>query len=60
MQLTTEGKVEGLINIHGRTKTEFGDVIGKPAQVGAPPQREVLSGGELIQAEGIEFSCGKR
>jgi hypothetical protein len=60
MQLTTEGKVEGLINIHGRTKTEFGDVIGKPAQVGAPPQREVLSGGELIQAEGIEFTCGKR
>lgn len=60
MQLTTEGKVDGLINIHGRTKTEFGDVIGKPTQVGAPPQREVLSGGELIQAEGISFSCGKR
>lgn len=60
MQLTTEGKVEGLINIHGRTKTEFGDVIGQPTQVGAPPQREVLSGGELIQAEGVRFTCGDK
>ncbi|MGB1074557.1 MAG: hypothetical protein ACPGYK_00065 [Flavobacteriales bacterium] len=58
MQLTTEGKVEGVINIHGRTKAEFGDIIGKPTQVGAPPPREVLSGGELIQAEGVTFTCG--
>lgn len=58
MQLTTEGRVTGLVNIHGRTKTEFGEIIAQPTTVGAPPQREVLSGGELIQAEGVTFTCG--
>ena len=42
MQLTTEGKINGLINLHGRTK--------------AVMKNEVLeSGGEQIKAEGVKF-----
>jgi hypothetical protein len=45
MQLTTEGKINGLINLHGRTK--------------AVMKNEVLeSGGEQIKAEGIVFVAG--
>ena len=45
MQLTTEGKINGLINLHGRTK--------------AVMKNEVLeSGGEQIKAEGIRFVAG--
>lgn len=42
MQLTTEGKVDGLINLHGRTKAIYENEI----QVG---------GGEQIKEEGIRF-----
>jgi hypothetical protein len=45
MQLTTAGKVNGLINIHGRTKAET-DAEGN-----------VVSGQQLIQAEGLVFEC---
>ena len=42
MQLTTEGEINGLINLHGRTK--------------AVMKNDVLeSGGEQIKAEGIVF-----
>lgn len=44
-QFTTTGKVNGLINIHGRTKAVT-DMEGN-----------VVSGAELIQAEGISFTC---
>ena len=42
MQLTTEGKVDGFINLHGRTKAIYENEI----QVG---------GGEQIKAEGLRF-----
>jgi|TARA_B110000459_G_scaffold204129_1_gene264796 hypothetical protein len=42
MQLTTEGKVNGLINLHGRTKAVYKDEV----QIG---------GGEQIKAEGLRF-----
>jgi hypothetical protein len=42
MQLTTEGKVDGLINLHGRTKAVYKDEV----QIG---------GGEQIKAEGLRF-----
>jgi hypothetical protein len=45
MQLTTEGKVTGKINIHGRTRAIAG------------PDGEVAEGGELIEVRGIEFTC---
>jgi hypothetical protein len=45
MQLTTEGKINGLINIHGRTKA----IIENEVQV---------SGGEQIKAEGLIFVAG--
>jgi len=45
MQLTTAGKVNGLINIHGRTKAET-DAEGN-----------VVSGQQLIQSEGLVFEC---
>jgi hypothetical protein len=44
-QFTTTGRVSGLINIHGRTKA-ITDMEGN-----------VVSGAELIQAEGISFTC---
>lgn len=44
-QFTTTGKVSGLINIHGRTKAIMG------------MDGTVESGAELIQAEGVKFSC---
>ena len=45
MQLTTEGEINGLINLHGRTK--------------AVMKNDVLeSGGEQIKAEGIVFVAG--
>jgi len=45
MQLTTEGKINGLINLHGRTK--------------AVMKNDVLeSGGEQIKAEGLVFVAG--
>jgi len=44
-QFTTTGKVNGLINIHGRTKA-ITDMEGN-----------VVSGAQLIQAEGISFTC---
>ncbi|MDG2311357.1 MAG: hypothetical protein P8L64_03100, partial [Flavobacteriales bacterium] len=44
MQLTTEGEINGLINLHGRTK--------------AVMKNDVLeSGGEQIKAEGLTFQC---
>lgn len=46
-QFTTTGVVTGLINIHGRTKAVL-DAEGN-----------VESGGQLIQAEGVRFICGK-
>jgi hypothetical protein len=46
-QFTTTGMVNGLINIHGRTKAVT-DMEGN-----------VDSGAELIQAEGITFTCGQ-
>jgi len=42
MQLTTEGKVDGLINLHGRTKAVYKDEV----QIG---------GGDQIKAEGLRF-----
>ena len=45
MQLTTSGDVEGLINLHGRTKTVM-DSEGNP--LGAP---------EAIKNEGLTFVC---
>lgn len=45
MQLTTAGEVTGLINLHGRTKAEL-DADGN-----------LLSGQEVIQAEGLTFVC---
>jgi hypothetical protein len=42
MQLTSEGEINGLINLHGRTKA----VIENEVQVG---------GGEQIKAEGLTF-----
>ena len=45
MQLTTSGDVEGLINLHGRTKTVM-DSEGNP--LGAP---------EVIKNEGLTFVC---
>ena len=46
-QFTTTGTVNGLINIHGRTKAIL-DAEGN-----------VESGAQLIQAEGISFTCGR-
>ena len=46
-QFTTRGKVSGLINIHGRTKAILG-VDGT-----------VQDGAQLIQAEGVTFTCGQ-
>ncbi|MDE0871387.1 MAG: hypothetical protein OSA37_05675 [Flavobacteriales bacterium] len=45
-QLTTTGVVTGMINIHGRTRA---------IQV----NDSTILGGDMIQAEGITFSCGK-
>jgi len=45
MQLTTEGKINGLINIHGRTKA----ILENEVQV---------SGGEQIKVEGLIFVAG--
>ena len=44
---STTGTVNGLINIHGRTKAIL-DAEGN-----------VESGARLIQAEGITFTCGR-
>lgn len=46
-QFTTTGKVSGLINIHGRTNAILDG------------EGNVESGAELIQAEGLRFTCGK-
>ena len=46
-QFTTTGTVNGLINIHGRTNAIL-DAEGN-----------VESGAQLIQAEGISFTCGR-
>ena len=45
MQLTTEGKINGLINIHGRTKA----ILENEVQV---------AGGEQIKSEGLIFVAG--
>jgi hypothetical protein len=45
MQLTSTGEINGLINLHGRTKAVT-DSEGTP--VGAP---------EVIQSEGLTFVC---
>jgi len=45
MQLTTEGKIDGLINLHGRTKA----IIEDEVQVG---------GGVQIKREGLRFVAG--
>lgn len=45
MQLTTQGEVNGLINLHGRAK-QVTDSEGNP--VGSP---------EVIQSEGLTFVC---
>ena len=45
MQLTTEGRIDGLINLHGRTKA----IIEDEVQVG---------GGVQIKAEGLRFVAG--
>lgn len=45
-QLTSSGKITGMLNIHGRTK-------------GVPSIDGTVEGAELIQAEGVTFSCGK-
>ena len=45
MQLTTEGKINGLINIHGRAKAILENVVQ-------------VSGGEQIKAEGLIFVAG--
>jgi len=42
MQLTTEGKIDGFINLHGRTKAVYENEI----QVG---------GGDQIKSEGLRF-----
>jgi hypothetical protein len=47
MQLTTAGEVEGIINLHGRTKAVT-DLQGN-----------VIQGQEVIQAEGLTFFCKK-
>ena len=47
MQLTTEGEVNGLINLHGRTKAELDE------------EGNLVSGQEVIQAEGLKFVCKK-
>ncbi len=47
MQLTTEGKISGTLNIHGRTKTER-DAMGN-----------TIAGGEIIEERGIKFTAGK-
>lgn len=46
-QFTSTGTVNGLINIHGRTKAIL-DADGN-----------VESGAQLIQAEGVTFTCGR-
>jgi hypothetical protein len=47
MQLTTQGEVNGLINLHGRVK-QVTDSDGNP--VGSP---------EVIQSEGLTFVCAR-
>ena len=46
-QYTSTGKISGLINIHGRTNAILDS------------EGNVESGAELIQAEGLRFTCGK-
>ena len=46
-QFTTAGVINGVINIHGRTKAEL-DMEGN-----------VTAGAQLIQAENIRFTCGE-
>jgi hypothetical protein len=45
-QLTSSGKISGMLNIHGRTK-------------GVTNLDGIVEGAELIQAEGVTFSCGE-
>lgn len=45
-QLTSTGQITGMINIHGRTKATEND-------------DGTIEGGEMIQAEGVTFSCGE-
>lgn len=45
MQLTTEGTVKGLINLHGRTRA-YTDENG-----------DIISGGEIVEVRGVEFTC---
>ena len=47
MQLTTEGEVEGVLNVHGRTRPVT-DADGN-----------VVGGQEVIQNEGLTFVCKK-
>ena len=47
MQLTTEGEVEGVLNVHGRTRPVT-DADGN-----------VVGGQEVIQSEGLTFVCQK-
>ena len=46
VQLTSNGQITGMINIHGRTKATE-NIDG------------TIDGGEMIQAEGLTFSCGQ-
>ncbi|MCH1584451.1 MAG: hypothetical protein L7S62_04770, partial [Flavobacteriales bacterium] len=46
-QFTTTGVITGEINIHGRTKAIL-DLEGN-----------VEGGAQLVQAEGVKFTCGK-
>tara|TARA_B100000768_G_scaffold141278_1_gene132902 strand:- start:262 stop:870 length:609 start_codon:yes stop_codon:yes gene_type:complete len=45
-QLTSTGQITGMINIHGRTKATQKD-------------DGTIEGGDMIQAEGVTFSCGQ-
>lgn len=45
-QLTSSGQITGMVNLHGRTK-------------GTPNLDGTVEGAELIQAEGVTFTCGE-
>ena len=45
MQLTSDGVVEGIINVHGRTKAIYDE------------NGEQIGGGDEIKSEGLVFDC---
>lgn len=47
MQLTTEGTVNGKLNIHGRTRAVLDG------------EGNIISGGEIIEERNLTFTCGK-